>query len=197
MPFPPRVFYKEYLKQNVLGTIPLLEDGNVRMTESNAISQYLCAKYAPTSLAMDFSEPFYGEYLNWIHHSEATLTFPQTIVLRYTKQEIGRADNAAVDYARWYGARLRMLNSALDDGRTFLVGGRFTIADIAVTYSLYLGTTLEVEGVPLSARYKPQVTKYMLRMLDREGYKNAVAFQTWSEEQFEKLHGNGQDNSKL
>jgi hypothetical protein len=34
MPFPPRIFYKDFLKTNLLGTIPYLEDGDVKMTES-------------------------------------------------------------------------------------------------------------------------------------------------------------------
>ena len=33
LPFPPRVFAKEYLALNPLGTIPLLIDGDTRMTE--------------------------------------------------------------------------------------------------------------------------------------------------------------------
>ena len=32
MPFPPRVFMKEYLDVNMLGTIPYLIDGDVKMT---------------------------------------------------------------------------------------------------------------------------------------------------------------------
>ena len=34
MPFPPRMFMKEYLDINMLGTIPYLIDGDVKMTES-------------------------------------------------------------------------------------------------------------------------------------------------------------------
>jgi hypothetical protein len=34
MPFPPRFFHREYLKINVLGTIPFLKDGDATMTES-------------------------------------------------------------------------------------------------------------------------------------------------------------------
>ena len=41
------------------------------------------------------SEPDWPAYLNWIAHADATLTFPQTVVLRYTFQEQGRADAAA------------------------------------------------------------------------------------------------------
>ena len=32
-------------------------------------------------------DPAYGSYLNWLHMSDATLTFPQTLVLRYTHLE--------------------------------------------------------------------------------------------------------------
>jgi len=37
-------------------------------------------------------------------HSDATLTFPQTVVLRYTVQEIGVAYKAAESYRRWFVA---------------------------------------------------------------------------------------------
>ena len=80
MPFPPRVFMKEYLDINMLGTIPYLIDGNVEMTESVAISQYLVEKYGPTDLQVKPDEEDYPLYLNWLFHADATLTFPQTVV---------------------------------------------------------------------------------------------------------------------
>lgn len=56
------------------------------MTESCGICLYLVDLYGPTSLRVAPDEEDYGSYINWIFHSEATLTFPQTIVLRYTLQ---------------------------------------------------------------------------------------------------------------
>ena len=50
MPFPPRVFMNDYLDVNMLGTIPYLIDGDVRMTESVAMTQYLVEKYGPSDL---------------------------------------------------------------------------------------------------------------------------------------------------
>jgi hypothetical protein len=35
MPFPPRIFFKKFLKINPLGTIPYFVDGDVKMTESS------------------------------------------------------------------------------------------------------------------------------------------------------------------
>ena len=39
MPFPPRVFMKEYLDKNIHGTIQLMIDSEYEMTESLAITQ--------------------------------------------------------------------------------------------------------------------------------------------------------------
>ena len=83
--FPPRVTDKSYLQLNPLGTVPLLCDGDVRMTESVAICQYLRVKYGPSRLVVDPGEADYGPFQNWRSFGEATLTFPQTIVLRYER----------------------------------------------------------------------------------------------------------------
>ena len=83
LPFPPRFLKREYLAINPLGTIPLLIDGETRMTESAAICQYLGDRYSGPPLTVGRDEPAYGAYLNALHFGEATLTFPQTIVLRY------------------------------------------------------------------------------------------------------------------
>jgi len=41
LPFPPRVFAKEYMAINPLGTIPFMVDGETKMTESSGICHYL------------------------------------------------------------------------------------------------------------------------------------------------------------
>lgn len=87
MRFPPRVFREGYLNINPLGTVPAFTDGDVTMTESAGICQYLVDRYGPTDLGLSPTDKDYGAYLNWLHRSDATLTFPQTIVLRYTRLE--------------------------------------------------------------------------------------------------------------
>ena len=59
MPFPPRVFMKEYLDINILGTVPYMIDGKIEMTESVAISQYLVERYGPSDLQVKPSEEDY------------------------------------------------------------------------------------------------------------------------------------------
>jgi glutathione S-transferase len=118
MPFPPRFLHKEYMDVNILGTIPYLIDDEVEMTESVAMCQYLVEKYGPTELKVNSDEADFHHYLNWLAHSDATLTFPQTVVLRYTLQEVGVADKAAEGYRRWFVARLKLLEQTLNQENT-------------------------------------------------------------------------------
>lgn len=171
LPFPPRVRTPDYLDANPLGTVPLFLDGGTRMTESAAICQYLVDRYGPTPLAVGPNEPDYGVYLNWLHFGEATLTFPQTIVLRYAwlEETERRLPQAAEDYGRWFGARLRAVDYALAE-REWLCAGRFTAADISVGYALHLA-----DQIRLSARFSPAIRAYWDRVRTREAFGRAMA----------------------
>jgi len=173
MPFPPRFLHKEFLQHNPLGTIPYFEDGSARMTESTGICHYLVEKYQQFDFGLKPDHPEYGNYLNWLYHSDATLTFPQTLVLRYSRlePEERRQPGVASDYRRWYLARLRMLDAHIKD-RQFLCADRFTIADIAIAYALYLGRSLEID-----LDYQPQTLDYLERMIARPGFQRAQQVQ--------------------
>jgi glutathione S-transferase len=172
LPFPPRVLSPEYLQVNPLGTIPFFVDGATRMTESSAIVQYLAVKHGGP-LLVEPADPAYGAWLNWLYLGEATLTFPQTLVLRYTRLEPKERRNPQVaeDYARWFMARLRAVDAALQDAE-HLCAGRFTAADISVGYALLLAETLG-----LSERFSPTVADYWARLQTRDGFKRAKAAQ--------------------
>jgi len=171
LPFPPRVRSPDYLQQNPLGTIPLLVDGITRMTESAAIIQYLVTRYGPSDLAVDPHDADFGAWLNWLHFGEATLTFPQTLVLRYRVLEPGRAELVADDYARWFLSRLRHVERALAS-REWLCAGRFTGGDISVGYALLLADSLGLLKAASSV-----VGEYWERIEKRPGFQAAKTTQ--------------------
>ncbi|MBS0274549.1 MAG: glutathione S-transferase family protein [Proteobacteria bacterium] len=171
MRFPPRAFRDGYLAINPLGTVPAFTDGDLTMTESAGICQYLVDRYGPTPIGLTPADEDYGLYLNWLHRSDATLTFPQTIVLRYTRlePEERRLKQAADDYTQWFFARLRSVEQATAD-REYLCAGRFTIADIAVGFALCLAETLGLRG-----GFKPNTEAYYRRLQERPAFKRAIA----------------------
>jgi len=171
LPFPPRVFAKTFKQVNPLGTIPFLIDGDTEMTESSGICHYLTQRYGPTDLALAVDEPEYGQFLNWLYFSDATLTFPQTLVLRYTtlEPEARRLPQAAEDYGAWFQGRLRHVEAALES-RDFLVADRFTIADIAIGYALHLADRLP----PLKDRLGPNARAYLERLRARPAFQRCL-----------------------
>ena len=173
LPFPPRLLRPAYLEQNPLGTVPLLIDGDVRMTESAAIPHYLAIRYGPTPLAVGPDEPDYALWLDWLHRSEATLTFPLTIVLRYSRLEPEERwlPQIVDDYTQWFLSRLRHLTRALGD-REWLCAGRFTMADLCVGYAL-----LAARNLNLDYKFSPEVAEYWDRLVSRPGFVVAQSAQ--------------------
>lgn len=171
LPFPPRAHDKGYFAHNPLGTVPLLVDGETRMTESAAICQYLAARHDPGGLDVAASEPDFGAYLNLLHFGEATLTFPQTLVLRYRHFEppARRQPQVADDYAKWFLARLRGLEPRLAQ-QQWLCGGRCTAADISVGYALRVACHLGMD-----AQFSAAVAAYWQRLQQRPDYRRALA----------------------
>jgi glutathione S-transferase len=179
LPFPPRVFAKDYLAINPLGTIPFMIDGDTRMSESSGICHYLGTRYGPTPLVVNVEETAYGAFLNWMYFSDATLTFPQTLVLRYTQLEPEERRNpqVATDYAKWFLGRLRAVEAATGKADA-LCADRFTAADISVGYALRLA-----ENIGLAKDFGPNVAAYWQRLQARDGYRRAVKAETLAGEQ--------------
>jgi glutathione S-transferase len=169
LPFPPRALAKDYLALNPLGTIPFMIDGETKMTESSGICHYLGVKYGPTPLMVAPDEPAYGAFLNWMYFSDATLTFPQTLVLRYSQlePEERRSPQVAADYAKWFLGRLRAVEAATGTAET-LCADRFTAADVVIGYALRLA-----ESIGLAGDFGPNGAAYWARLQTREGYQRA------------------------
>jgi len=181
--FPPRYLEPGYLEKNPLGTIPWFEDrpegpassaGLQVLTESSGILHYLAERHGPTPLAVASREPDFGAYTNYLFQSDATFTFPQTLVLRYRvfEKPEKRQPQVADDYAKWFTARMIWVERDLADGREWLVAGRFTAADIAVGYACLLAGTLGLlDGLG------PNIRAWWGRCQARDGYQRAKAAQ--------------------
>lgn len=129
----------EYLRKNPNGVVPTLEDGDVVVTESHAIMQYLADKTPgqtlyPTELA---ARADVNRWLFWnAHHFQ-----PAASVLNWenlVKPMIGRGAPDPAEVAR--GTQLVLRYAAvLDghlDGKEWVAQGRLTLADLALATPL-------------------------------------------------------------
>ncbi len=141
LPFPPRVHAKRTSPQP-LGTIPLLEDGETRMTESAAICEYLAARHGAGGLGVRPRRGGVRPLPQRAAFRRGDPDLPQTLVLRYGRFEPPERRNPGLveDYARWFLSRLKGFGTVLGD-RRFVCGGRFTAADISIGYALMLASS--------------------------------------------------------
>jgi glutathione S-transferase len=170
LPFPPRHLAPDYLAINPLGTVPLLVDGDARMTESCAIAHYLATREGYTPLAIAPGEPDYAAYCDYTYHADATITFPQTVYMRFAifEKEKGWAE-AGHAYAKWFHKRLIKIEERLK-GREYLCSDRFTVADICVGYALILAESVGLDdGMPQSLK------DYRSLLTARPAYRRAFA----------------------
>jgi glutathione S-transferase len=170
MPYPPRQHAPDYFAVNPTGMVPLLIDGEVRLSESMAICDYLATRHgSPLVVAPD--DPERAPFLQWLWYGESTLMTPLSRLNIVRRVESGGpAVEAIMAGARDHIAqRLKMLEEHLED-RDFLAARRLTLADISVSYPLYLVGQLGLDDLlgPRSAAYRE-------RLQARPAYHRAFA----------------------
>ncbi len=168
LPFPPREQASDYLSINPAGTVPLLIDGEMRLTESAAICHYLATRHGSSSLAVAPDEPGYADYLDFLLMGEATFTIPLTTYLRYARHEPNApgAAELAEKAARRFTSKLETSASRLLG--TYLAADRFTAADISVGFALQLATV-----IGLGDRIPAAFAAHFEHMRARPGYRRA------------------------
>ena len=170
MPYPPRRHAPDYFAVNPTGMVPLLVDGDVRLSESMAICDYLASKHgSPLVVATD--DPERPAFLQWLWYGESTLMTPlsRLNVVRQTGYRAPDVEAIIVATREHVADRLKMLDQHLE-GRDFLAAGRLTLADISVSYPLHLVGMLGLDDLlgPHSAAYRE-------RLRARPAYQRALA----------------------
>ena len=114
----------------------------------------------------------YAEHLQFLHFGESDLASPISAIFR-TRLIAGDADpsNPTFDaLIGQLGKRLGFLEAHLGDGRSWVTGETFTIADISIGYAL---GRLSVVG--LDALLTENIAAYLARLQARPGYIRAAA----------------------
>jgi glutathione S-transferase len=162
----------EYQALNPSGTIPVMVDGAVVITESVAATQYIAARYGPTPLTVAPDEPDFPDYLQFVMLGEAGLSAPTSAVvaakLIHGLDDPGPVGRIILDGFR---RRIAIVERQLADGREFLVGGRLTLADISVAFPIGIATAvLRHENL-----IPDSVQAYRRRLYQRDAFRRAAA----------------------
>jgi glutathione S-transferase len=159
----------EFLAVNPADYIPAMQDGDVTMVESIAIMEYLMARYGPTPLAPEPSDPAFPAYQQFLHLGEAglaTLMMPVVVSL-FLAPEAERQNWGASWARKCVEKRLELVRRQLARS-PYMAGENFTAADISVTYALNLGGNHG--GFDLGDAEQA----YLARTTGRDAYRRAL-----------------------
>ncbi len=155
MPFDIAVLQSDaYRSVHPLGRVPALTDGDLTLTESGAITQYLCERYADRGLGRPPGHPERYAWLQWIHFSETLVVHAGALVQQlHFIPAPQRSETVLKIESRRLRKAIGALSAALD-GREYLLAGGFSAADVSVGYSLHLGSRfVRLEAMPEVAAY--------------------------------------------
>ena len=153
------------------GKIPVFFDGEERFVESVAVIHYLSEKYADGKLSRRPNDSDYGQFLQWLHYGEAGLGGYAGMLIGQTR--ILPKEQRIEAMKQWAVGECKngcdFIEATLD-GKDYILGDDFSLADISLGYILHL---IEMSGEGdkiLGARTK----LYLDRLRDREGWQKAA-----------------------
>ncbi len=151
----------EFLKINPAGKIPVLVDGDLTLTESIAIVQYLGEKYADKGF-MPRDLVHRAQFNQWLLFAATELEQPLWRISKnislYPEDKRQPTD---VERAREDFLPMAAVLEEHTKGRQYLVGNSATIADFVMAYTLDWANEFKL------LEESPQLKAYMTKMYER------------------------------
>ena len=152
-----------------MGTGPVMADGDMVMTESGAIVEYIIDKYGNGRLKLRPDHPDFAQYLYWFHFANASLqaVMGRNMVVR----RLAPPDDNPVKVGTLerLDRALRFMDTRLATNE-YLAGSEFTAADIMSVFSV---TTMRY-FYPADLTPYPNIRAWLKRVAAREAYQRAM-----------------------
>jgi len=158
----------EFLRLNPNGHIPVLQDGSLTLWESLAINLYLARKHDKGLWPKTVEDE--GRAFQWSLWAMTELEEPvlTALIHRGSFAPEQRDPKKAEDAAERFKTPLRVLDGALD-GRQYLVGNAFSVADLNVASVM---SSAPLAGLDLSSA--PNALAWLVRCTERPAFARVL-----------------------
>lgn len=165
----------EFLKINPKGLIPVLVDGDIRLSESNTICRYLAAREGRSDLLPEsgIKRAEVEAWMDW-QISELNTAWRYAFMGLVRKHpDFGDPELRAASVQAWNSA-MAVLDKHLEVTGTYVCGEHFTLADIVLALS-----TNRWERTPMTRPSFQAISAWMDRISPRTGFsaycRNGIA----------------------
>jgi len=160
----------EYKAIHPRGTAPVITDGDLVLSESGAIMDYILGRYGQGRLIVPPQSPDFPHYVFWMHFTNASLVSSEMI--RIVTGALGiAADDPRLAFSRARADNAFDLVEARLGQAPWFAGQDFTAADIMTVFAL---TTMRVFA-PRDLGPYPNIRAYLKRVGERPAYQRAMA----------------------
>ena len=160
----------EFRALNPHGRVPVIDDGGIVVWESHAILRYLAARYSDGALwSQDPAQRSLAD--RWMDWSQCSLQpdFLEGIFWGYYRTPETMRNMAAVEAKiRRCAEHFQLLDDLLSD-RPFLLGDRFSLADIPAGCNLYRYFNIDIARPNV-----PNVLRWYRALQERPAYREHV-----------------------
>lgn len=159
----------DYLARNPNGRVPMIEDGNLVLWESNAIVRYLAAAYAPGILYPEdpASRACGDKWMDWTTSSFAGEF--RDLFWGTLRTPVEQRNEAVIEAARQRCIDLLALPEKTLGEQPYLSGERFAMGDIPLGSFIYAWFEM-----PIERPAQPNLQAWYARLRERPAYQRAV-----------------------
>ncbi len=163
---------EDYRRINPLGKAPVFFDGDQRLVESVAITEYIANKYADGRLTRDPQDARYGEYLQWLHFGEAGMGGYVNMLIAQTA--LLPEEQRSPPLKAWAEKEVKNCLNFIEQhlGEDGYILDAFSIADISLVYPLFLIKVTRNGGL-----LDEKTNAYFKRATARDAWKRACEVQ--------------------
>ncbi|MBL4907770.1 MAG: glutathione S-transferase [Sneathiella sp.] len=156
----------ELTKVHPLGKSPVIEDGDILIHESGAITDYLIRKYGKGKFAPAADTADYEKYNEWMHYAEGSAMLPLLLNL-YTSRLGDAAEPLMPRIMGETANHFSFMNSEME-GKDYFVGGDLTGADIMMSFPI------EAANARGALAKLPNLAAFVARIQARPAYLKAM-----------------------
>lgn len=161
---------KGFAQDTPSGNYPYIEDGDIALSESGAIVQYVLERYGNGRLEPPIGSDYRAAYLFWLHFAEGTAanSINTTVWLTVYRQDADRHQEIISAVRDSANTVFGKAEAALSD-QPFIAGSEFTAADVMMGYTLGTAKWLNI----LTDKH-PKTLEYVDRLFSRPALQKSL-----------------------